>query len=406
MGESIAIQLYDIYNNINNALIYNNNALAEKGVSNANNIYEIGDKIKLINIDINLIRDIISRSITDIDIPDNIIKIGDYLFFSSFYLSRVNTNMVKEIGIYAFAQCSALNELILTNYLQSINNYAFYNCSNLSNVTIPDSVNTIGSYAFSYCKKLLNAHIGNGINDIPDDMFSNCSNLNTVTFSNNNNIKSIGINAFYNASALKNILLPDSIEIIGSNAFYRCTSLETITLPSSLRQVNGNAFQYCNNLLVDFTNSLLLEKINGFAIQNISNTNIILPNSVLMIGPSAFRACENLTYVEIGTEISSIEQLAFAYCSQLSKVKIKGKPESIKSQAFYYATNLTALILESDVLIPLENTNVLWDTPIASGNGYIYVPASLVDTYKSATNWSTYANQFRAIEDYSDIVGG
>ena len=35
-----------------------------------------------------------------------------------------------------------------------------------------------------------------------------------------------------------------------------------------------------------------------------------------------------------------------------------------------------------------------------------YVPTSLVDTYKSATNWSTYAEQIRAIEDYPEITGG
>ena len=45
-------------------------------------------------------------------------------------------------------------------------------------------------------------------------------------------------------------------------------------------------------------------------------------------------------------------------------------------------------------------------SPIASGTGYIYVPAALVDSYKAASNWSTYANQIRAIEDYPDICGG
>ena len=37
---------------------------------------------------------------------------------------------------------------------------------------------------------------------------------------------------------------------------------------------------------------------------------------------------------------------------------------------------------------------------------YVYVPKALVGAYKSATNWSTYANQIRAIEDYPDITGG
>jgi hypothetical protein len=40
-------------------------------------------------------------------------------------------------------------------------------------------------------------------------------------------------------------------------------------------------------------------------------------------------------------------------------------------------------------------------TRIEKGTGYIYVPADLVDSYKAATNWSTFAAQFRALEDYT-----
>lgn len=40
-------------------------------------------------------------------------------------------------------------------------------------------------------------------------------------------------------------------------------------------------------------------------------------------------------------------------------------------------------------------------TPIANGTGYIYVPSALIEQYKVAENWSTYASQFRALEDYT-----
>ena len=53
----------------------------------------------------------------------------------------------------------------------------------------------------------------------------------------------------------------------------------------------------------------------------------------------------------------------------------------------------------------LRNISALSSTPIKYGAGYIYVPATLVDTYKAATNWSTYANKIRAIEDYPEITG-
>ena len=78
---------------------------------------------------------------------------------------------------------------------------------------------------------------------------------------------------------------------------------------------------------------------------------------------------------------------------------------SIGNNAFNGCTKLTSLILRSETMATLSSTGALSGTPIASGTGYIYVPAALVDSYKAASNWSTYANQIRAIEDYPDICG-
>jgi hypothetical protein len=65
-------------------------------------------------------------------------------------------------------------------------------------------------------------------------------------------------------------------------------------------------------------------------------------------------------------------------------------------------SKFTTLILRNTTqIVTLNKTNAFADTPIASGTGYIYVPSALVDSYKAATNWSSYANQFRALEDYT-----
>ena len=73
--------------------------------------------------------------------------------------------------------------------------------------------------------------------------------------------------------------------------------------------------------------------------------------------------------------------------------------QTIGQYAFYGCTNLVTLVLGSDSVVTLKNANALTNSGIAKGTGYIYVPAALLDTYKAATNWATYANQFRAIED-------
>lgn len=78
----------------------------------------------------------------------------------------------------------------------------------------------------------------------------------------------------------------------------------------------------------------------------------------------------------------------------------------VYSGMFQSSPNLTALILRCADGVTLSSVNAFTKTPIEAGTGYVYVPSALVDSYKTATNWSAYADQIRAIEDYPEITGG
>lgn len=97
--------------------------------------------------------------------------------------------------------------------------------------------------------------------------------------------------------------------------------------------------------------------------------------------------------------VTSIGYAALSQCYNLTKVDTFAK--SIGIMGFYGSAQLKTVILRSETMCALETTNAFTSTPIASRTGYICVPRALVDTYKAATNWSTYANQIRAIEDYT-----
>ena len=73
--------------------------------------------------------------------------------------------------------------------------------------------------------------------------------------------------------------------------------------------------------------------------------------------------------------------------------------------AFHYCSSLTTAILRSETMCSLDDISVFADTPISKGTGYIYVPQALIESYQAHEKWSTYADQFRAIEDYPDICG-
>lgn len=96
--------------------------------------------------------------------------------------------------------------------------------------------------------------------------------------------------------------------------------------------------------------------------------------------------------------VTNIRAYSFIY----SNVNFADLPNCVKIGSYsFHSSKIQTLILRSPSVAMAEHTNIFTTTPIKSGTGYIYVPRSLVDSYKAATNWSTYAAQFRALEDYT-----
>lgn len=129
-----------------------------------------------------------------------------------------------------------------------------------------------------------------------------------------------------------------------------------------------------------------------------------LPN-VTSLGSYAFYGCSGLVTVKL-PKLTSISTQTWYGCSKLQHADC-GNLGNITAQTFNACSALTELILrKTGSICTLSNVNGVNNTPIGKGTGYVYVPAALIDSYKAATNWSTFADQFRAIEDYPDICGG
>lgn len=81
------------------------------------------------------------------------------------------------------------------------------------------------------------------------------------------------------------------------------------------------------------------------------------------------------------------------------KINFKRANKKISSSAFRNCSKLKKLIILSNTLCTLENVNAFNATPFESATGYIYVPDNLVNTYKLATNWNTFADQIKGISE-------
>jgi hypothetical protein len=82
--------------------------------------------------------------------------------------------------------------------------------------------------------------------------------------------------AFGACSALKSVIIPNSVTTIGRNAFLDCTGLETLTLGNSVTTIEMCAFEHCTSL-----------------------ASVTIPNSVTTIEGNAFSGCNGLTDVYV-----------------------------------------------------------------------------------------------------------
>ena len=111
-------------------------------------------------------------------------------------------------------------------------------------------------------------------------------------------------------------------------------------------------------------------------------------------------SCKTL-YTEYKDDaVIKTSQRAFYRWTALVLVDLPSFTGTFDASTFNGCTALSAVILRGNTVATL-GSSVFANTPIASGTGYVYVPRAMVDSYKAATNWSNYAAQFRALEDYT-----
>lgn len=96
------------------------------------------------------------------------------------------------------------------------------------------------------------------------------------------------------------------------------------------------------------------------------------------------------------TDITTLGQEAFYANNQIKNITLPNLT-SIGQYAFYNCTSLNKLRvgLEKSTVCTLVNPNALSNTV----RGLIFVPSDLVSSYKSASNWSTYASRIYADGD-------
>ena len=220
--------------------------------------------------------------------------------------------------------------------------------------------------------------------------------------------------SFYHNESLTNVNLPSTIQDIGQYAFSSCSSLTTINIDelSNLRIIRQSAFAYCTNFAIDIVFPSTLVTLYGTAFQSCTKltgvdfsactnmvsiasgafisctllSNVVLPPNLVYIQSQGFSSCPALTNIILPNKLEQIYANAFSY-SGLASITIPASVTSIGNYAFNGCTNLTTMRVEATTPPTLSSTNA-----ISTATTQIQVPMASVDAYKTATNWSNFAD--------------
>lgn len=105
-----------------------------------------------------------------------------------------------------------------------------------------------------------------------------------------------------------------------------------------------------------------------------------------------------LSKIEVDASISILPSKLFFHSQKLETIILNGVTSITKdSQSFFFCNKLKNLIIKTQTVASLGASGIFGNDSISSGTAFIYVPGDLVDSYKAAENWSTYAAQIKPI---------
>lgn len=183
----------------------------------------------------------------------------------------------------------------------------------------------------------------------------------------NDRITKVGYGAFYEDTTLTGFSGPN-VTTVADYAFRGCSKVTSLNLPK-LTKAGVSAFYQVNvpNLILPEVTTMGTYTFGG----STTNQTITLPK-LTVVQSNGFRQNEGVTKVDLGA------------CT------------SIYATGFFNCYKLATLIIRTASVCSLSNTNAFTG---CSALANIYVPDTLVDSYKAATNWTTYADKIKPLSE-------
>ena len=289
-----------------------------------------------------------------------------YLGYNDAYLTNIKIpKSVKEIGDWAFTDCSGLTSIDIPNGISKIGIGVFENCRSLENIELPSGVSEIGERAFRGCEKLKSITIPASVNEIYCDIFIDCTNLKDVYYGgseqewNNKYIVDDYLDVpdfvvHFNSGSLPTTVTTTetttvtttetTTETTTATTTATTTETTTATTTETTTEATTEAGVLNDNISYSFGSGKLNLSGSG-EMPDMSESDIWggikadvrsaeTGEGITKIGESAFEDFTSLNEVLMTPDIAEIGDKAFSGCSSLKELYIPDTVTSIGALAF------------------------------------------------------------------------
>ena len=313
------------------------------------------------------------------------------------------TYTVTAVRQFGFNQLDNLVKIILPESVDSIGDYAFSECHNLTDINLPEAMTKIQLAVFWDCPSLDNITLGPEVKRLEASAFQDCSSL--ANFSFNSVLETIGGYAL-SGCAIKSVTVPESVRHIGEYAFSSCSSMTDFFLLSTDIELDDQAFRgigternpvtlhvpagtdfggidttegvfrwYLGYFILaddspifvigDLLYTVILNS-NGEPTGNVSvqaanadiSGDVVIPETVEYEGQTyavsrivykGFYDCQNITSVDIPSNVAVIESYAFTGCNKMTAVTLREGLAELRDHAFWNGPILNSIYIPSTV---------------------------------------------------------
>ena len=338
--------------------------------------------------------------LTSVTMGKNVTSIGDYAFASCDAMTSVHitdleawckitfaSNISNPLykAHHLFLNGEEITNLQIPDGITSINDYVFYGGSGFTSVDIPNCVTTIKWCAFSDCCNLSSLIIPKSVTTIDDRAFSGCGiesvmleNCPIMTFSSNFNAKEVIFDCEKVTDILRGVKTVEAITLglkvtaIDNNAFSGCTGLASVKFQCASTSIGTSLFNGCTALKsAVFDCEMVPALINGLS----TIEQVTLTERVTTIGSDAFKGCTGIYSMIFPSSVTSINNTAFSSTSLKKTIWLSALPPTGYANAkgeINYVMN--------DKYSSLSNTKVYpFLGSLFDKNGVWYVPTSATD---------------------------